>query len=254
MDNCKLKDLWKKDEGMSFQGWDFSYLDNRWENESLPWDYKSLLKGYLKPELQLLDMGTGGGEFLLSLRHPYEKTAVTEAWDPNVKLCDKKLAPLGICVRRVYDDNHLPFEDNRFDIIINRHEAYSASEVNRVLKPNGVFVTQQVGAMNNASLSKRLIKGFTPQYPQNFLSNKLDELREASFEILYGNEYFPYLHFFDVGAVVYFAGIIEWEFPGFSVDRCFDELLSLHEELKIKPYIESTEHRYIIAARNIKQH
>ncbi|WP_442863859.1 methyltransferase domain-containing protein [Anaeromicrobium sp.] len=66
-------------------------------------------------------MGTGGGEFLLSLNHPYEKTAVTEAWEPNVKLCKEKLLPLGICVRQAHEDNELPFEDNSFDMIINRH-------------------------------------------------------------------------------------------------------------------------------------
>ncbi|MCT4594983.1 MAG: class I SAM-dependent methyltransferase [Anaeromicrobium sp.] len=111
----------KKDEEKSFQGWDFSYLDNRWKEEKLPWDYKALLKKYLKSHYQLLDVGTGGGEFLLSLNHPYEKTAVTEAWEPNVKLCKEKLLPLGICVRQAHEDNELPFEDNSFDMIINRH-------------------------------------------------------------------------------------------------------------------------------------
>ena len=66
------------------------------------------------------------------------------------------------------------------------------------------------------------------------------------------NKYFPYLHFYDVGAIVYLAKIIEWEFPGFSVDTCFDALCKMHEELKRKPYIESYGHRFIIAARNIK--
>lgn len=60
------------------------------EEESLPWNYKDIVKSYLKPEYKLLDMGTGGGEFLLSLNHPYENTLVTEAWIPNVKLCQEK--------------------------------------------------------------------------------------------------------------------------------------------------------------------
>jgi len=48
---------------------------------------------------------------------------------------------------------------------------------------------------------------------------------------------------------VYFAKIISWEFPGFSVDKCFEELCKLNEELKIKGYIESFEHRFIIVCR-----
>lgn len=251
MDCNKLKELWKKDEEMSFGGWDFSYLDNRWEEEKLPWDYKAILKKYLKPDYQLLDMGTGGGEFLLSLNHPYGKTSVTEAWEPNVKLCEEKLSPLGICVRQVYEDTELPFEDNTFDMIINRHESYNVKEVKRILKPNGIFITQQVGGKNNEILSKRVIKDFISQYPNVNLNYALEEIERNSFEILYKDEYFPCLRFYDVGAIVYFAKIIEWEFPCFSVDRCFDELCNMHEELKKKPYIESYEHRFIIVLKNI---
>lgn len=253
MDYNEFKKLWKKDEDMSFQGWDFSYLKNRWKDEKLPWNYKDILKKYLTPDYQLLDMGTGGGEFLLSLNHSYEKTSVTEAWEPNVKLCKEKLSPLGICVSQVYEDDQLPFEDNFFDMIINRHESYSLKEVKRILKPNGIFITQQVGGRNNEILSKRLIEDFVPQYPHLNLSNSSKELQRDSFELLYKNEYFPYLHFYDVGAIVYFAKIIEWEFPGFSVDRCFNELCRMHEELKEKPYIESYEHRFIIVCKNLKE-
>lgn len=252
MEYSELRKLWEQEEKKSFQGWDFSCLDNRWEEEELPWDYKDILKRYLKPDYKLLDMGTGGGEFLLSLEHPYEKTSVTEAWEPNVRLCESRLSPLGICVRRVYEDAELPFEVNSFDMVINRHESYNVKEVKRILKPGGIFITQQVGGRNNGTLSRRLIKDFVPKYPNHNLNYSLEELKNSSFEILYNNEYFPYLHFYDVGAIVYFAKIIEWEFSGFSVEGCFNELCSLHEELEGKPYIESYEHRFIIAAKNLK--
>lgn len=252
MNYDELKDIWKKDEEKSFQGWDFSYLNGRWEEEKLPWDYKDILKNYLRPDYELLDMGTGGGEFLLSLNHPYSKTAVTEAWEPNVKLCMERLIPLGISVNQVYEDSKLPFKDNSFDIVINRHESYDVKEVKRILKPNGIFITQQVGGRNNEILSKRLIKNFIPQYDYLNLEYTLEELTKDSFEILYKDEYFPYLHFYDVGAIVYYAKIIQWEFSGFSMERCFDELCRFQKELINKPYIESYEHRLIVVARNIK--
>ena len=252
MDYHALKASWKKDEEMNFQGWNFSYLANRWKHENLPWDYKTILKKYLRSDYSLLDMGTGGGEFLLSLNHPYEKTSVTEGWEPNIKLCMQKLSPLGICVREVYNNAELPFENNSFDMVMNRHESYNAKEVKRILKPNGIFITQQVGGKNNAALSNRLIKDFIPQCSYLDLHYASEELERNSFALLYENEYFPYLHFYDVGAIVYLAKIIEWEFPGFSVDTCFDALCKMHEELKRKPYIESYGHRFIIVARNIK--
>lgn len=36
----------------------------------LPWDFKALIKNYLTDEMNLLDMETGGGEFLLELPLP----------------------------------------------------------------------------------------------------------------------------------------------------------------------------------------
>lgn len=43
----------------------------------------------------ILDYDTGGGEFVLSLGHPYDKTYVTEGFLPNVELCKKKIVTFG---------------------------------------------------------------------------------------------------------------------------------------------------------------
>lgn len=45
-----------------------------------------------------------------------------------------------------------------------------------------------------------------------------------------------------------FARIIEWEFPGFSVDRCFDRLLKLQRRIEREGRITGTTHRYLLAA------
>ncbi|HHX63227.1 MAG TPA: class I SAM-dependent methyltransferase [Epulopiscium sp.] len=247
-----LKESWKKEEENAFKGWDFSHLENRWIEGELPWEYREILGKYLNSDYKLLDMGTGGGEFLLSLNHPYNNTSITEMWEPNVKLCREKLEPLGIEVKQIFNDSELPFEDDTFDIIINRHESFDIGEVERVLKPNGIFITQQVGGKNNEILSKALIKNFKPSFPENTLRNRLKEIEKSLFKVLCAEEFFPYLRFKDIGAIVYFAKIIEWEFPDFSVDNCFKELCKLNEEIKVKGYIESIEHRFIIVCRKQK--
>ena len=50
----------------------------------LPWDYKKTIEQYMNNDMDILDYDTGGGEFLLSLNHPYDKTAATEGYQPNV--------------------------------------------------------------------------------------------------------------------------------------------------------------------------
>lgn len=254
----EIIEQWYKDEKEGFNGWDFSYLSGRWEHENTPWNYEDIISKHLELNHILLDMGTGGGEFLLSLNHPYENSYVTEAWEPNIELCMKKLKPLGITVVPVEDDDCypatslLPFENDTFDIIINRHESYNTSEVKRVLKPNGIFITQQVGGMNNNNLSKRLIKGFVAPHPDITLKNALNNLYKMNFEINVQNEFYPKIKFFDVGAITFFAKVIEWEFPGFNLNQCLEELTEIHKQILVDGYYESEEHRFIIVAKNKK--
>ena len=141
----ELRMIWEKEESIAhIKGWDFSHIYGRYEEEnSLPWDYKTIIHEMLLDDMKLLDYDTGGGEFLLSLRHPYENTAATEGYPPNVQLCREKLLPLGIDLRECADASHIPFDDNSFDIIINRHGDFYPPEIRRLLKPGGLFITQQ---------------------------------------------------------------------------------------------------------------
>jgi SAM-dependent methyltransferase len=195
------------------------------------------------------DMGTGGGEFLLTIEHPYPNTSVTESYLPNVDLCKKKLGGLGIDVRQVIDDSNLPFENESFDIIINRHESYDIREVFRVLKRNGIFITQQVGAMNNLEFSNSLLDDNRIKNLDYSFEVQVENAKDTGFEVLEAEEYFPFLKFFDVGALVYFTRIIEWEFPGFSVERCFEKLLGLQSMVESNGFVESVEHRFLIVAQ-----
>ncbi len=244
-----LKAFWVSEEKRTFSGWDFTSIHSRSEEEGLPWNYKELVLKHLKPHHRLLDMGTGGGEFLLTLGHPHGQTAVTEAYPPNYELCVDKLGALGIAVKFVEDDHILNFENDSFDIVINRHEAYDICEVNRILKKGGIFITQQVGPLNNYEFSKELLGDFQ-RLPSgdNDYENEVRKAEEAQFELLQTDEFFPYLRFFDVGALVYFAKIIEWEFPNFEVETCLEQLYACHETVLKQGYVESKEHRYLIVA------
>ena len=239
-----------EEESKAFSGWDFSYLDGRWDDEELPWDYKIIVKRYLKPELNLLDMGTGGGEFLLTLNHPYNNTSVTEGYKPNYEICVNKLKPLGIKVYNYVGDEKLSLiSDNTYDIIINRHESYNEQEIYRILKPNGIFITQQVGAFNNKELSHFFDENHVDQFPELTLERSIKRLKNNDFNILFSDEYFPILKFYDLGAIAYFAKIIKWEFINFNVKDNIDKYLILQEELKKVGYIPSKEHRFIIVAK-----
>ena len=71
----------------------------------------------------------------------------------------------------------------------------------------------------------------------------------AGLQIVEEYEAYRPIKFYDVGAFVWFAHIIEWEFPNFSVDECFENLLEMQKQIDDKGSIEGTIHRYLIVAR-----
>ena len=249
----ELKKSWKSEEDCAFiKGWDFSHIQGRYkEEDDLPWDYESIIRSVLQDEMKLLDYDTGGGEFLLSLSHPYENTAATEGYPPNVKLCMERLLPLGIDLRECKDAGSIPFADGSFDIIINRHGDFYPPEISRLLIPGGLFITEQVGSENDRELVEMVLPGTAKPFPHENLKEQRSRFTDIGFEILQADEAFSPIYFYDVGAFVWFARIIEWEFPGFSVDRCLDRLLELQNVIERDGRISGTTHRYLIVARKV---
>jgi SAM-dependent methyltransferase len=198
-------------------------------------------------------MGTGGGEFLLTLDPPKGRTYATESYPPNVERCKRILPDYGIDVRQVFHDDELPFEDHFFDLVINRHESFSAREVFRIMKPGGTFITQQVGGQNNRGLAKWILGCETNVVDAGFdFAKASKQLICAGFTIVEAEEYYPILTFYDVGALVYFAKIIEWEFPGFTVRKCFDKLCQLQAQIEKDGFVKSSEHRFFIVAKKLE--
>ncbi len=247
----KLRKEWEAEEKIAhIHGWDFSHIHDRYEEEDdLPWDYKEIIDTYLTPDKKIMDFDTGGGEFLLSLGHPFENTAATEGFPPNVELCREMLLPRGIDFRPCDDASNIPFEDESFDIILNRHGSFDAKETFRLLKNGGYFITQQVGARNDRDLVEMVLPDIPKPFPDLELKVQKKKFEEAGFEVVSSDEALRPIRFYDIGAFVWFAHIIEWEFPGFSVEKCFDKLLKMQEIIDEKGCIEGTIHRYYLVAR-----
>ena len=251
MDRNYLKAIWEQEENAAhIHGWDFSHIHGRYEEEAdLPWDYEALVRQHLESGLDIMDYDTGGGEFLLSLHHPYDKTSATEGYPPNVRLCAEKLLPLGVNFKECHDPSDIPFEDEAFDLILNRHGSFNAAELFRLLRRGGVLMTEQVGGNNDRDLVEMVLPGTDRPFPQLTLEKQRRVFETAGFQIVRAEEAYRPIKFYDVGAFVWFARIIEWEFPGFSVEKCFERLLEMQEVIDRAGKIEGTIHRYLIIAK-----
>lgn len=235
-----------------FVGWNFSHIttSGRMVEAPLTWSYTSKLLMPLREAQALLDMGTGGGEYLASLQPLPPLTSATEGYTPNVPIARQRLEPLGVYVYQVNDSHHLPFEDNQFDLIINRHEYYDPHEVLRILKSEGLFITQQVGGANNAELNGLLGAG-EDQFAHWTLDYATRELEAAGWQIVEQREDHPITRFYDVGAIVYYLKAVPWQIPDFSVEKYFDKLEEIHKNISTEGYLDVHMHRFLIVNQKL---
>lgn len=235
-------------EGADFSGWDFSYLAGRWIEDDPSWDYGQKVRERLADVDTLLDMGTGGGERLAALQPLPEHTYATEGWGPNVPVARARLEPLGVQVVEVQEGERLPFEDDFFDMVINRHESFAAEEVWRVLKPGGRFVTQQVGGKIHLRLNELLQDQVAVPYADWVLEKAAGELEARGFEVLEQREEYPKTVFMDIGAVVYYLKAIPWQIPGFSVAAYRERLWAVHELIREQGGLVVFSHLFYVEA------
>ncbi|MCC6457337.1 MAG: methyltransferase domain-containing protein [Caldilineaceae bacterium] len=246
----ELRAQWLAEEEVGFVGWDFSYVADRVIEEEPPWDYMALAATRMAQASALLDMDTGGGEKLLSLRpHWPAKVVVTEGYPPNVALAQERLSLLGVTVVEADSSNSasMPFADDEFDLVLNRHGAFNANEVARILAPSGIFLTQQVHGLWAHSLLAHF--GASPQWPDATYEDAITRLAAAGLELLQGADWRGKVIFQDVGALVYYLKAIPWLVPGFSVARDFDRLLLLQEKLEQEGELAYENMRYWVEAR-----
>jgi SAM-dependent methyltransferase len=220
-----------------FCGWDFSVLGDRLVLEPPPWSFEQIVDDEVVRAASMLDMGTGGGEWLSS-RRKAARTVATESWPPNVPLAAGRLGPLGIAVVRDEGaiDNadqatresrgRLAFCDAAFDLVVNRHEAFVADEVRRVLREGGVFVTQQAGS--GARQFHELLALEPPPDDDFHIQLAFEQLQRAGLRVERSGVGFATTVFADIGALAWYLSNVPWGVPDFSIERHRDALVRVH--------------------------
>lgn len=247
--NDELSARWKRMEKLPFSGWDFSLVSTTTKTEPLPWDYRKEVRKAIEGKETLLDMDTGGGEFLTSLPELPAQTFATESYPPNVTCAHKKLRPLNVQVVQVNESGVLPFRNGSFETILNRHGYYDPKEIYRIAKKNGIFITQQVGSEDWQDLKSAL--GYQDAATDRWnLEYASEQIKQAGFEIITNNEVTDNRSYFkDVEAIIYHLINIPWVIPDFSVNKYFDKLLALHNQSKAQEWLVFLQHRFYLAAR-----
>jgi SAM-dependent methyltransferase len=229
----------------TFSGWSFDELAVRdLPPGPPPWDYVALARERLGDARAVLDCGTGGGEVFSRVIAGIEAFAVaSEEWVVNAPVARDRLGPLGVRVVRA-DSLRLPFAAESFDLVLSRHEAIEPAEVDRVLRPGGTFITQQVGRRDWQELDPHIRP--RTQFPHHYLVYQ-EALRAAGYRIEACEHEWP-AAYPSIGEVAYMLTISPWEFPEFDPVRDVESLLAVEDACGTAEGIVLTAHRYLIVA------
>ena len=235
-------------QAAAFAGWDFSWLNGRWIEGAIPWDYRERVRVHFADVRSLLDLGTGGGEMLASMAPLPADTWATENYPPNGPIARARLEPLGVRVMTDVPDNALPFADSSFDLVIDRHESYDPLEVFRIVKPGGRFITQQVGGRDCRELNELLQDEVSFEFADWGPDMAASGLETAGFQLLDQREAWVETWVSDIGAVVYYLRQIPWQIERFTVEGYRARLLALHQQMLREGGLTLHSHRFYIEA------
>ncbi|WP_018503632.1 class I SAM-dependent methyltransferase [Parafrankia discariae] len=244
-----FEELVAEAESAPVGGWGFSWLEGRATEERPSWGYARLMGERMASASVALDVQTGGGEILAGVSKLPAGTVATESWPPNIAHAAALLRPRGVSV--VAAGDVFPFADDAFDLVVSRHPVATAwMEIARVLRPGGVYFSQQVGPGSVFELAEYFLG---PQPPEVRGRRHPDRARaqagSAGLEVVDLRMESLRTEFFDVGAVIYFLRKVIWMVPGFTVARYRPQLRALHDRIQADGSFVAHATRFLIEAR-----
>ncbi|MEY9094278.1 class I SAM-dependent methyltransferase [Paenibacillus sp. RC84] len=170
------------DQVGKINGWDFSNV--KCVSEGIKWDfYNEVMKTCKRSDI-LLDIGTGGGEAILSIA---ESALLLVGIDQSTGMIDtatKNSAKSGVPNVRFLkmDAENLEFPADFFNVISCRHSEFFAKEIAKVLIQGGTFHTQQVSENDKSNIKEAFGRGQAFGTKAGTLKHQyITELSEAGF-------------------------------------------------------------------------
>lgn len=171
-------------------GWDFSKV--KCVSEGIKWDlYHEVTKACRKSDI-LLDIGTGGGEAILSIAESALLLVGIDQSTGMIETATHNLAKSGIPNVRFLkmDAEELEFPREFFNVVSCRHSAFVAKEIAEVLVKGGTFLTQQVSENDKSNLKEAFGRGQALGTKAGTLKERyMTELREAGFSNIQSYEF-----------------------------------------------------------------
>ncbi|TKJ43345.1 hypothetical protein CEE36_04755 [candidate division TA06 bacterium B3_TA06] len=230
------------------RGWDFSRV--RSDRDPVPWDYTDVVRRYLEPSARVLDIGTAGGEIFLSLA-PCFGIGIGIDNDPAMIQAACENTPSSLTHKVSFQRMHaevLRFPNSCFDVVLNRHSPVFAGEIVRVLRPEGVFITQQVGSRNTQNICSVFGcgpgGGYEPD-PSQDIERLVEAFVKAGCRVVARASYDVRYWFRDVESFIFWLKAIPLP-EDFDIERHWQEVDKIITEYSTSKGIETNENRELL--------
>ena len=230
------------------RGWDFSRVQH--DRDPVPWQYLDVVRRYLQSSDRALDIGTGGGERFLALA-PHFGTGVGADADPNMIQVARENTPASLADKvsfKVMCAEALQFPEALFDAVLNRHAPICVEEIVRVLRPGGIFITQQVGARNFQNICSLFGCGPGGQYewdPLQEITEVAEAFRQDGCTVIGQAEYDVRYFFLDVESLVFNLKAVPIP-EDFDIEKHWRQINQIITDYRTPRGIETNEHRELL--------
>ncbi|RPH60056.1 MAG: class I SAM-dependent methyltransferase [Chloroflexi bacterium] len=231
-------------------GWDFSRV--HMERAPAPWEYVDVVRTYLKPTDRVLDIGTGGGEIFLSLA-PYFREGIGVDQNPAMIATarrNKSAKSIDNVSLKIMEASDLQFDAEEFDIVLLRHLRVYASEIVRVLRPGGYFITQTVGQRSSFNILDAFgwtPASFGPDWWQP-VTELADRFRAHGCHIIAQAEYDLPCWFKDIQSFMFWLMAVPWP-ETIELDKNWQNINRILETCQTEQGIKTNEHRGLLIAQ-----
>lgn len=238
------------DEVGERRGWDFTRMSV--ERAPVTWEYLDIVSAFLQPTDVVLDIGTGGGERLLSLADKYLRAVGVDPDPDMIRVARDNAAPYTNVQFLSGSAERLdPLDDGTFDVVLTRHAPTFAPELDRVTKPGGVFISQGIGSRNMANIRQAFNTGSEALYEhahQSFLS----DLARKGWRLVAEGHYDVHYWVKDVPSLVFWFQAIAGTnaVPNdFSIATHHGVINALIRQFGSPRGLETNEHRTLVIAQ-----
>lgn len=227
----------------------------RMDRDPIPWDYDEVVRRYLWPEADVLEAGTGSGERLFTLAQHFGTGVGIDA-DPALIQTARDSVPPSLREKvsfAVMRPDAFQFLDASFDVVLNQHAPLDVSEVVRVLRPSGFFITERVGAGDTRHICR--IFGCDPDgryrtTPPSGLIALTGAFLDGGCRVVARAEYDVPAYFVDLESLLLWLQSTPMP-RDFNLDRHWEQVTQIAADYHTPRGIETNEHRELLIVQKV---